>query len=159
MALFLSNFTNKVDRKGRVSVPAPFRAALEADGVAGAVALFASPVHPCLEGFPLSFMNDLNDRLDDLALFSPEQDDLAMTIFAESVQLSIDGDGRIVLPPPLAAHAGIDGDAVFAGMGRKFQIWSPDAFDGRRRTARTKVDEKGLTLPRRREASGGGGSA
>lgn len=151
MSLFLSTYVNKLDRKGRVSVPAAFRVALlrqgeEAEG-AGLV-LFRSSTHPCLEGFPLTAMQELSDRLDRFDLFSAAQDDLATAIFGEAVQLSVDGDGRIMVPPALVSFSGLAEQAAFVGMGRKFQIWNPDAFERRRAQAHDNIKTQGLTLPK-----------
>jgi len=147
MALFLSTFENKIDRKGRVSVPAGFRAALAGQSYQGVV-LFKSSAHPCLEGVDFTTMEELSGRLDAYDFLSEAQDDLATTIFGEAVQLPIDGEGRIILPPELTAFAGLDDRAAFVGMGRKFQIWSPAVFAARRDEARARVKQNGLTVPR-----------
>ncbi len=147
MALFLSTYTNKVDKKGRVSVPAPFRAALS-DQIQNGVVLFASHQHDCLEGFDFAKMDEIGTRMDHYDLFSDEQDDLATTIFGESVQLFFDGDGRVVLPEHLITAANIDGQATFVGLGRKFQIWNPALFEARKLQARSKVQDAKLTIPR-----------
>lgn len=146
MALFLSTYVNKVDRKGRVSVPASFRSSLASQAFQGII-LFRSHAHACLEGFGYDAMEDLGRRLDRFDLFSADQDDLATAIFGEAVQLPFDGEGRIVLPADLITHAQIDESAAFVGMGRKFQIWQPEAFAQRREKARAGIRDKGLTLP------------
>lgn len=145
--LFLSTYTNKLDSKGRVSVPATFRAMLATED-AGNVILFRSSNYKCLEGFGLATMMEISKRLDQFDLFSDEQDDLATTIFGEAQQISIDGDGRIKLPEDLCAFAGLKDKACFVGLGRKFQIWSPENYESRRDTARNQVQKKGLTIPR-----------
>jgi len=147
MALFLSTYINKVDRKGRVSVPAPFRAALASQAFQGVVLLRAH-AHPCLEGFGGDTMEELGRRLDDLDFFSAAQDDLATAIFGEAVQLPFDGEGRVVLPLTLTEFAGIGEQVAFVGMGRKFQLWQPERFEQRRDRARAAVQEQGLTLPK-----------
>lgn len=146
MPLFLSTHLNKVDKKGRISVPAAFRAALQTQSFPGVV-LFRSSKHPCLEGFDYQTMTELAARLDHFDLFSDDQDDLAAAIFGDSVQLPFDGDGRITLPADLMNHAGIDDAAAFVGMGRKFQLWEPQALTQRRAAATTNIKTKGLTLP------------
>lgn len=147
MTLFLSTYANKVDRKGRVSVPASFRATLAAQSFPGVV-LFRASAHDCLEGFAFAAMEELASRLDHYDLFSSAQDDLATTIFAEAVQLPFDAEGRIVIPDHLLQHAGIEEQAMFVGLGRKFQIWNAAAYDKRREHARREVKDKALTLPR-----------
>ena len=147
MALFLSTHENKIDKKGRVSVPASFRAELSEEAFQGVV-LFRSNIHNCLEGFAWSYMQEIGKRLDNFDLFSAEQDDLATSIFGTAVQLSMDGDGRIVLPQDLIGFANLTEKASFVGMGAKFQIWSPEMFASRRDVARQAVQSKGLTIPK-----------
>ena len=80
MALFISTFVNKIDRKGRVSVPAAFRAALTVPGFAGMVG-FRSFVGPFLEAGGLDWMERLSEGVDDLAVFSVEQDEVDVAHF------------------------------------------------------------------------------
>ncbi len=146
MALFLSTFTNKVDKKGRVSVPASFRSTL-AEQIHQGLVVFAAHNHACLEGFDWAKMDEISARLDQFDLFSAEQDDLATTIFGQSVQLLIDSDGRIIIPAPLLKAAQITNKATFVGLGRKFQIWNPELFDRRKTQARGAVQDQKLTIP------------
>jgi len=145
MALFLSTFINKVDKKGRVSVPAPFRAALSGQGFDGIVA-FRSYKFPAIEACGYDRMEGLSASVDDLALFSEAQDDLAATIFADARQLPFDSDGRVILPGDLAAHAGITDRAAFVGRGPTFQIWEPKAFQAFQDEARARTRRQGATL-------------
>lgn len=147
MALFLSTHINKIDKKGRVSVPAQWRAELADQSFQGVV-LFRSNVHACLEGFAWSYMQEISARLDKFDLFSAEQDDLATAVFADSMQLPFDGDGRVILPAHLMEFAGLGEQAAFVGMGAKFQLWSPQALDKRREEARTNVKAGNLTIPK-----------
>ena len=146
MALFVSTFTNKVDKKGRVSVPAPFRASL-GDQLPLGIVVFRSHQYECLEGFDWARMEDISERLEHYDLFSEDQDDLATTVFAESVHLQCDGEGRVMLPAELMSAAKISEHATFVGLGKKFQIWNPKTFEMRKSEARSKVLEKRLTIP------------
>ena len=152
MALFLSTYVNKVDRKGRVSVPASFRAALQGQSFHGIV-VFRSYKDAAIIGCGIDFMERLSASVTDLDLFSDVQDDLSATIFADSHQLALDGDGRIMLPQDLAAHAGITESAAFVGRGDTFQIWEPGSFDKRLSDARDRAKSQGATL-RIRPSSG-----
>lgn len=147
MALFLSTHINKVDKKGRVSVPSQFRAELASEAFQGIV-LFRSHTQPALEGFSWSYMQEISRRVENFDMFSAEQDDLAMTIFGDSVQLAFDGEGRVVLPVDLMEFAGVVERAAFVGLGNKFQIWDADILAKRREEARRMVRDKGLTLPK-----------
>lgn len=147
MPLFLSTYVNKVDKKGRISVPATFRATLVGQSFQGVV-LFKATNHPCLEGFDFATMEELSQRLDHFDLFSDQQDDLATAIFAESVQCPFDGEGRINIPQHLLDYAGINDGAAFVGLGRKFQIWDVEKFEARKTDARANVVRGNLTLPK-----------
>lgn len=129
-----------------MSVPAAFRAALAGQDFQGVV-LFRSATAPALEGFDWTTMAELSQRLDHFDLFSANQDDLATAIFGDSVALAFDGDGRIVLPEALMAHAGLRDEVAFVGLGRKFQIWEPGAFAARRAEAQSNIRARGLTVP------------
>lgn len=148
VALFLSTVVNKVDRKGRVSVPAAMRAALSTQPFQGIVA-FRSFRAPAIECWSIELLNRLAESLDEMELFSEDRDDLASSIFADSHQLPFDGEGRIVLPEPLARHASITTDAAFVGQGDTFQIWNPPTFETHAAKARERVRMQ-ATLPRLR---------
>ncbi len=148
VALFLSTVVNKVDRKGRVSVPAGMRAALSTQPFQGIVA-FRSFRSPAIEGWSIDLLNRLADSLDEMELFSETRDDLASAIFADAHQLPFDGEGRIVLPEALAQHAGITTDAAFVGRGDTFQIWNPATFEAHAEKARERVKNQAM-LPRLR---------
>lgn len=145
MALFLSTFTNKLDKKGRISVPASFRAALVQDSFQGFVA-FRSYKHPAIECCSYARMEQLSRSVDDLDVFSDAQDDFTAAIFADAQQIPFDGDGRIVLPKNLLEFAGVEDTAAFVGRGATFQIWKPDLFEARQADARARIQERQATL-------------
>jgi MraZ protein len=148
VALFLSTVVNKVDRKGRVSVPAAMRAALAGQPFQGIVA-FRSFREPAIEGWSMDQLNRLADSLEDMELFSENRDDLASAIFADAHQLAFDPEGRIVLPEALTAHAGITTDAAFVGRGSTFQIWNPATFEAHAAQVRERVRTQAV-LPKLR---------
>ena len=127
MALFTSTFVNKVDKKGRVSVPASFRMALANQSFAGVV-VFPSFVSQAIEGAGYELLERLAQSVEQFDPFTDEHDAFATTIFGDSHQLSFDSEGRILLPEPLLAHAGITASAAFLGRGGTFQIWEPEAL-------------------------------
>jgi MraZ protein len=153
MALFIDTFINKIDKKGRVSVPATFRAALASQAFQGIVA-FPSFKHAAIQCAGMDWMQALTDRMTQVDLFSDEHDDLTATLFADAKQLPFDGEGRIMLPESLAAHAGITEAAAFVGRGSGFEIWEPAKLDAYKAEARRRALEKGRTL---RQAPGGPG--
>jgi MraZ protein len=148
MTHFLGTHQNKLDAKGRVSVPAPFRAALKAQDASNGTHLVLRPSHqhPCIEAWPAPIFDALAEPLTRLHLFSPEHDDMAATLYADAFPVEADREGRIVLPDDLVAYAGLADAVVFMGLGRIFQIWEPAAAERRRAEARVRARERGLTL-------------
>ena len=127
MSLFLSSYENRLDTKGRISVPASFRAAVADEKFAGVV-LYRSFTNNCIEGLTMSRMEQMATATDKMGVFDSELDDLTAMLFADARQLTFDVTGRIVIPSDLLKHAGITDSAVFVGRGNSFQIWNPDAF-------------------------------
>ncbi|MDW3024609.1 MAG: division/cell wall cluster transcriptional repressor MraZ [Alphaproteobacteria bacterium] len=127
MSLFLSSYENRLDTKGRVSVPASFRASIADEKFAGVV-LFRSFTHNCIEGLTMSRLEQMAAATDKMGVFDSELDDLTAMLFADARQLAFDVTGRIVIPAELLQHAGIKDTAVFVGRGNSFQIWNPEAF-------------------------------
>ncbi|MDX2222042.1 MAG: division/cell wall cluster transcriptional repressor MraZ [Rhodospirillaceae bacterium] len=127
MKAFIGTFVNKIDAKGRISVPASFRGVVQAKSLTG-VALYASPVESCVEGCGM-------DRIDSLVEAMPDRfdqvsgtDEVAEAILAAAREAAFDADGRIILPEDLIAHAGLRDRGAFVGKGRVFQIWEPDTL-------------------------------
>lgn len=134
MESFRGNITNKVDAKGRVSVPAKFRAVTQAQGFAG-IYCFCSFQGPFLEAGGPRLNAEIDDMLGRLGTFSSELNELAAVLVGESDELMFDADGRVLLPEALRRHAGISDQATFVGMSRKFQIWEPKAYEDFRTAA------------------------
>ena len=155
MALFLSTFVNKVDKKGRVSVPSTFRAALTGQTFQGIVA-YRSFTGACIEGCGMDFMERLSDGAQSLDTFSPEQEDLSALIFADARQLPWDPEGRVILPEDILAHAGIAETVAFVGKGQTFQIWQPDAYKQIEAEIRARALQSRPTLPPRPKPPAGG---
>ena len=127
MSLFLSFYENRLDTKGRISVPAPFRASLNNDKFGGVV-LYRSFTNKCIEGLSMARMEQLAAATDKMGVFDNSLDDLSAMLFADARPLSFDVTGRIVIPNDLLKHAGIKDTALFVGRGNSFQIWNPDEF-------------------------------
>jgi MraZ protein len=127
VALFLGKHENKIDRKGRVSVPAPYRAILTARNYNGAVLFIPPDRSPVLEGGGADRLEDIQARLDQLPEFSSAYKKLQL-MFNDAAELPFDTEGRIMLPPDLLHHAGLTDTALFVGGGRNFQVWSPTAY-------------------------------
>ena len=154
MAPFVGRHVNRIDKKGRVSVPRSFRAALGDQPFSG-IYVFPQFKHPALEACGGDFMERIADALDDLPMFSDDQDDLSI-ILENAHALAFDGEGRVVLPAELLEAAGVEGEALFVGRGARFQIWNPEIYQRVRGPAFERARERGLTLSLKRRPSGHG---
>jgi MraZ protein len=126
-SLFLSAYNNKVDKKGRVSIPSSFREVASKDG-ASSVIIFKSLTKECLEGCTISHIATLHTAISAFDPFSQEKDSFATAILAESLEIDFDKDGRINIPKHYLLYANIDENAVFVGKGATFEIWNPETF-------------------------------
>jgi MraZ protein len=140
MNRFVSNFTNKLDSKGRVSIPATFRAALARDGFEG---LYVHPAldSPALDAGGNALLNEIDAFLSTLSPYSDERDQLSTALFGTSEILKVDPEGRVILTESVKSHAGIKDAVSFVGLGHKFQIWEPEQFRAHLEEARAKVRE------------------
>ncbi len=127
MALFLSTFENKIDKKGRVSVPAQFRNSLSNQEFAGII-VYQSFINECIEGCDFERIKHLSQSIDNLDPFSESRDAFATTILGGAIQLSFDGDGRVILPEHLIKKINLTESAIFVGKGTTFEIWQPNKF-------------------------------
>ena len=154
MTALIGRHTNKIDKKGRVSVPKMFRDALskpfERDPGSlvpfPGVYFFRSFKYPAIEGCGEAFIQRVIGSLDELELFSDEQDDLAITLLENSYQMTYDTEGRILLPLELRQYAGLDDEVVFVGRGTRFQVWQPEAYNIHNKNAFERVRHKRATL-------------
>ena len=126
--LFLSTYNNKIDAKGRVSMPASFRDIITKENDTSIV-IYKSLAKNCLEGCTNSHIEKLQEAIDKFDQFSTEKDAFETAIFAESVSLDIDKDGRINIPKQYSQFANIEGSALFVGKGRTFEIWKPEDYE------------------------------
>ena len=149
MAQFLGTHQNRLDAKGRVSVPAPFRAQLRSGDETNGTHLVLRPSHQhhCIEAWPNSAFEELAEPLNRLDIFSQAHDDLAASLYSDAFPVEADKEGRIVLPDSLVSFAALADTVTFMGLGRIFQIWEPSAAERRRAEARERARVRGFTLP------------
>jgi MraZ protein len=140
MDRFVSHFTNRLDAKGRISVPASFRAVLVKDGFEG-LYVYPSLDAPALDAGGNALLSEIDALLGGLAPYSDERDSFSTALHGTSEVLKIDGEGRIILTEQLKAHANIGEAVTFVGLGSKFRIWEPDSFRAHLAEAQQKVRE------------------
>ena len=137
--MFLSNYENRIDKKGRVSVPAPFRSYLSNLGYNGIIC-FPSFNHSSIEAWPQDRIEKISNAIDSLNPFEEKKDYFATSILSESTNLQFDSEGRISLSSKLLKHAKIKKSMLFVGQGQTFQIWEPAAFEKFKTSARKKAN-------------------
>ena len=155
MTLLVGRHVNKIDKKGRVSVPKAFRAHFAREGYSG-VYVYPSIRFGAIEACGETYFRKLTQRLDDsLEMFSPEQDDLLIAILDNAHAAPFDPEGRIVIPAELLEMAGIFTEARFVGRAHFFQIWQPQAHEEHRKLGLEQARARGVTLPPRLDSGGG----
>ena len=137
--MFLSTFENRLDKKGRVSVPASFRSYLSNLGYNGVIC-YPSFNNQAIEVWSQDRIEKISNSIDSLSPFEEKRDFFATSILSESVNLQFDSEGRISLTPKLLKHAKIKNSMLFVGQGKTFQIWEPSIFEKFKVTARKKAN-------------------
>ncbi|MDC3107868.1 division/cell wall cluster transcriptional repressor MraZ [Paracoccaceae bacterium] len=132
---FRGESLHKVDTKGRVSVPAAFRRVIEEgdpDFTGGSypnfVVVYGGVRGNCLEGYTISAISKVDILISKMPRFSRDREILERFINTQSTYMQLDETGRIVLSSRLKDKIGIKDEAIFAGMGEKFQIWEPKNY-------------------------------
>ena len=135
--MFLSIYENKLDKKGRVSVPASFRSYLSSLGYNGVIC-YPSFNNQSIEACSQDRIEKLSNTIDSLNPFEEKRDFFATSILSESISLQFDSEGRISLSSKLLKHAKIKNNMLFVGQGKTFQIWEPSIFEKFKAQARKK---------------------
>ena len=136
--MFLSSYENKLDKKGRVSVPATFRSHLSSMGYNGFIS-YPSFNHTALEACSQERIEKLSNTIDSLNPFEEKRDYFATSILSESVNLQFDTEGRVSFTEKLLDHAKIKNNILFVGLGKTFQVWEPKIFEKFKIVARKKA--------------------
>ena len=137
--MFLSTYENRLDKKGRVSVPASFRSHLSNLGYNGVVC-YPSFNNQAIEAWSQDRIEKISNSIDSLSPFEEKRDFFATSILSESINLQFDSEGRISLTTKLLKHAKIRNSMLFVGQGKTFQIWEPAIFEKFKVTARKKAN-------------------
>ena len=137
--MFLSTYENKLDKKGRVSVPSSFRSYLSNLGYNGVIC-YPSFNNQCIESWPQDRIEKISNAIDSLNPYEEKKDYFATSILSESINLQFDSEGRISLTSKLLKHAKIKSSMLFVGQGKTFQIWEPATFEKFKVNAKKKAN-------------------
>lgn len=168
---FRGESVHKVDTKGRVSIPAPFRRVLEeGDPEWGPglnpnlVIIHGRTERKRLECFTIRAMEEIDAIISTYPAFSEEREELEYFLNTQSSYAALDENGRIVLSQKLRDVIELTEEATFAGMGESFHVWEPAAYAAdlaeraERRAAKPEGARDVFALLDRSRLSGGGGA-
>lgn len=125
MNRFLSNAVNRIDAKGRVSVPAHFRSVVQSRGYSELYAIRQLDV-PALDVGGLDLLDRYEERIALEDPFLQTADDMSFFVHGDGSFLKLDQDGRITVNDFIREHTGISSEVAFVGRGNFFQIWEPE---------------------------------
>ena len=137
--MFLSSFENKLDKKGRVSVPASYRSYLSNLGYNGVIC-YPSFNNQSIEAWSQDRIEKISNTIDSLNPLEEKRDFFATSILSESINLQFDSEGRNSLTSKLIKHAKRKSSMLFVGQGKTFQIWEPKLFEKFKAKARKKAN-------------------
>ena len=140
MSDFIGRYLNKVDKKGRVSVPAGWRPSLISKDFSGIIAQ-SSLSEKAIDAYPRDYLELLQGKLD---LNDPllEENEYESTVLFGGSVLSFDSEGRVVLSDSLRNEINLTSEALFVGMGRRFRIWNPKIFNEYLVRAKSYMDKR-----------------
>ena len=143
--MFLSTYENKLDKKGRVSVPASFRSYLSNLGYNGVIC-YPSFNNSSIEACSQDRIEKISSAIDSLNPFEEKRDYFATSVLSESSNLIFDTEGRVQFSKKLLDYAKIKNDILFVGLGKTFQVWSPKNFEKFKSFAKKKALQSRSTL-------------
>lgn len=137
--MFLGRFEHNLDTKGRLALPARYRDRLD-EGV-----VVTRGFDPCLLIYPMAAWEPLAERVSALSIGDSDVRRLRRMLFAEATDLTLDRQGRILIPSELRDYAGIEREAIVVGMHTFIEVWSPDEWASQRDA----LDREGAVIAER----------
>ena len=134
MNRFLSNATNKIDAKGRVSVPAQFRNVLTRLDIQELYAI-QDFIYPAVTVGGPDLLDRYERQIDEGDPFSVDANDMSLLIHGGGVFLKLDGEGRLMVSDFIRDYTGISDQVTFVGRSDHFQLWDPVQYEEKRQEA------------------------
>jgi len=119
--MFLGTVEHTMDGKGRVSIPARFRDAIE-NRFGDKIVMTKG--EGCVDVYPVSIWQELTQKIMGLPQLRRDIKAFQRFYIGGAQECSIDKQGRVLVPPDLRLHAGFDKDVVFIGISTRFELWS-----------------------------------
>jgi transcriptional regulator MraZ len=117
--MFLGQFQHNLDEKGRLMIPAPFRKMLEGG------AYITQGFDRCLMVLTEAYFGQVYERINAMNMADPATRMLRRLILSNAYPVELDKVGRILVPQNLRQFAGFDSEAIVAGQGEYFEVWTP----------------------------------
>ncbi len=152
--MFRGHYEHAIDAKGRTSVPSRFRDVLAGDALSSAGSngelriVITSGVDPCLLAYPMKEWLAFEAKLASLPKFDPAVTMIRRIYLSGAVETEIDKLGRLLVPKELRDVAGLEREAMWAGMGDHIELWSKERFAAVRESA-ISTEEKRLEISKR----------
>jgi MraZ protein len=141
--MFRGRFEHIIDSKGRISIPAKYRELLaEKDDER----LIITNFDRCLVAYPYEEWRNVEEKIGSLSMVKKEAKVFQRFFVSGAAECPIDKLGRILIPPTLRSYAHLEKDVVFAGMLKKFEIWSKERFLEEIKGAEENFEAMGETL-------------
>ncbi len=121
--MFLGQYQHTLDDKSRLMIPARFRESLEGG------AFITQGFDRCLMVMTGVYFKQVYDSLNGMNLTDPGARLLRRLILANAYPVEVDKVGRVLVPQNLRQYAGLAGEAIIAGQGEYFEVWTPAAWD------------------------------
>ena len=123
--MFLGQYTHSLDAKGRVTIPSRHRDALSGDIV------ITRGLDRCLTVYPIELWNEISEKVNAVPMTDPRGRALRRIFYADALHAEPDKQGRILIPDRLREHAGLEPgtEAVFVGLERYLEVWTPQRWE------------------------------
>lgn len=128
--MFRGQYEHAIDGKGRTSVPSRFRDVLGHEDTSKLVV--TTGLDPCLVAYPMREWEAFEERLAALPRFDPSVAMIRRIYVSGAVEVEMDKLGRVLIPANLRGYAGLERDALWAGMGKHLELWAKERFDALR---------------------------
>ncbi len=129
--MFRGHSQRSIDPKGRLMLPPDFRELIQARSSEGRIML--TNFDGCVVGYPLPEWEEIEQSFNKINMTNRNARDFHRFFISGAMEVSLDKQGRILVPPYLRSYAGMNKDVVLAGVGRKFEIWDLESFELQRR--------------------------
>ena len=123
---FSGRFKQNLDVKGRLSVPAPLRERLAAEGIDSVV---VSATERCLEIYTPRDWDRLVEKFEKLPQQREDVELYGLFFIDPAVELTIDKQGRVLVPPALRDQAQLDKEVMVAGTTGKIQVYGMEVWE------------------------------